>query len=338
MRRDGRPLRILVHVPTYPPTDVGGAEISMAAVVARFRDLGHHVQVLLQGPRVQGGANDVVADPSLAATLRLYRCCDVVFTQLEARNRAMYLAGLTGRPVVHFLRMGGASPSTMPGIPDLLVFNAAWLMDTTPWPGARTVLHPPVDPEQYRVEPGDCITLVNVSKAKGAELFFELARRMPDRPFLGVRGTWGHEVIPAVVPDNVSIIGPLADMREVYGRTRLLVVPSRWESYGRVGLEGAISGIPTIASDLPGLREALGDSARYAPRDDADRWASEIAAFDDASVYDDYRSRALRRARSVVEESIEEHRRLEHLVGGIVDERRASRRKGRARASRPSPR
>ena len=51
--------------------------------------------------------------------------------------------------------------------------------------------------------------------------------------------------------------------QSVYARTRLLLMPSRSESFGRVGLEAAASGIPTIASPVEGVPEVLGDCALF---------------------------------------------------------------------------
>jgi glycosyltransferase involved in cell wall biosynthesis len=40
-------------------------------------------------------------------------------------------------------------------------------------------------------------------------------------------------------------------------------MPSRRESYGRVAVEAAMSGIPTVASDLPGIREATNNRGLF---------------------------------------------------------------------------
>ena len=58
---------------------------------------------------------------------------------------------------------------------------------------------------------------------------------------------------------NVTLLSPQKDMREIYGKCRLLLVPSVWEeAYGRVATEAQVSGIPVIASTRGGLPEAVG--------------------------------------------------------------------------------
>ena len=304
-----------MHVPGYPPGQLGGAEQSIAAIVAAFRDRGHEVQVLVGGDTevVPEHGPDARSGLSWRATWELYRWCDVVFTQLETRNLAMRRAALAARPVVHFLRMGGADQRSAIGVPELVVFNANWVRDAAHWPGVSLVLHPPVVADEYRTEPGASVTLVNASRPKGAPLFYELARRFPDRSFLAVRGTWGEQLEPSPLP-NLTLAGPVSDMREVYSRTRIVLMPSSAESYGRVGLEAGASGIPTIASDLPGVREALGDSALYATPDDVDAWVKQLRALDDAEKYAQHAAAARARADAATARSIEELDRLEARV------------------------
>jgi hypothetical protein len=65
-------------------------------------------------------------------------------------------------------------------------------------------------------------------------------------------------------------------MRVVYRRTRLLLMPSTYESYGRVAIEAAVSGIPTIANSTPGLEEALGSAGTFPARLAVEPWQEAI--------------------------------------------------------------
>lgn len=136
------------------------------------------------------------------------------------------------------------------------------------------------------------VTLVNLTPDKGARVFYHLAEKMPDVPFYGVRGGYGYqavfgEPVPPMtidwpIPDlaNVQIVGPFepADLLRVYESTRVLLAPSKMESWGRVGLEAACSGIPTLAADLPGLRASLSDSGTYLDPMDPDSWIEPLRA------------------------------------------------------------
>lgn len=74
---------------------------------------------------------------------------------------------------------------------------------------------------------------------------------------------------------------------DVWSRTKVLLIPSNYETYGMVGVEAIASGIPTIAHPTDGLCESLGDAGWFIPRDDVDEWQRviELLLTDDA-VYD----------------------------------------------------
>jgi glycosyltransferase involved in cell wall biosynthesis len=280
---DGSAIRVLAHVPGYPPERNAGSEIALHRVLRDLRRRGHEIQVLSPGVSRDVDGIRVIGDGG--SCRQLYDWSDVVVTQLGARRRALRLAARHDRPLVLFLHLGGLDPKSTYGKFSLVVFAASWLRTAKPWGGPAMVLHIPVDAEQYEATPGDSITLVGLSELKGAPIFFELARRFPERPFLGVRGAWGEQMEPSVLPDNVKILDNTPDMRSVYGRTRILLMPSRFEVFPRVCREAALSGIPVIATPCDGVREALGDAALYAPRNDVDSWVSHVLSLDDPTVY-----------------------------------------------------
>jgi glycosyltransferase involved in cell wall biosynthesis len=77
-----------------------------------------------------------------------------------------------------------------------------------------------------------------------------------DRAFAdGARGRAG------ALGDRVRFSGPRtgADLDRAYAAADLLVLPSRAETYGMVVTEALARGIPVVASDVGGVREALGD-------------------------------------------------------------------------------
>jgi glycosyltransferase involved in cell wall biosynthesis len=71
-----------------------------------------------------------------------------------------------------------------------------------------------------------------------------------------------REALDAGIADRVSFTGPLngTDLEDAYDRADVLVVPSRLESYGMVITEALARGLAVIASDVGGVREALGQS------------------------------------------------------------------------------
>lgn len=101
------------------------------------------------------------------------------------------------------------------------------------------------------------ITYIGSSYAKGVEIFIEIAKSLPNKKFL-VAGSYHHKIknLP-----NVKYQGWVNDMREIYSKTRVLLIPSLWpEPFPRVALEAMINGIPCISTGQGGLKEAIGDA------------------------------------------------------------------------------
>ncbi|WP_161973804.1 glycosyltransferase [Hwanghaeella grinnelliae] len=136
--------------------------------------------------------------------------------------------------------------------------------------------------QDYAVAPnGGMVTLINPVPVKGVGLAFDLAARHRDLTFLFVEGWTLPPRQLAILKARASAEGNILwhprveDMRNVYARTRILLVPSRWkEPWGRVVSEAQISGIPVLASDHGGLPEAVGDGGVLLPPDDIDAWSA----------------------------------------------------------------
>lgn len=271
--------RILAHTTGYLPALRAGAEVSLHALLRWLQRRGHAVEVLAaEGTPglVDGIPVQVTRDAEAIA--RLYGEADVIIGNHGGAWAAAPLAKAARRPLVAMLHNdinAGQVQSWLAAHCAALVANTPQVAEALHTPH---VLLPYIAEEDYLVkETGDCITLVNLNREKGAETFWALAARLPEQRFLAVRGGYGEQLIPAEIPANVEVIGPVADMREVYARTRVLLMPSSYESFGRCALEAAASGIPTIAHPTPGLRLALGKDGVFVDRDDIDGYAATLA-------------------------------------------------------------
>lgn len=212
---------------------------------------------------------------------------DVIVTQLTCAYRGGIIAAGMRKPVVVYMHNDHPRMvKTLDRYGWAGWYNTEWVrqkcQDQGVWTPGPT-LHPIVDPALYatkRTRAAKYVTLVNLSNGengtydKGYRTFFELAKRNPEIPFLGVRGAYGEQAYEDL--PNVTYLDHQADMTEVYKQTKVLLVPSKYESYGRVAVEAAASGIPSICSMTTGLAEAMDTAALYAEYGDHETWNAQL--------------------------------------------------------------
>jgi glycosyltransferase involved in cell wall biosynthesis len=181
------------------------------------------------------------------------------------------------------------------------VMEPQYRKSIAPWPSqiVRTeVVRPILHREKVCFEggpQGDCITLINANVNKGVQQFLGLARAMPDHKFLGILPYYGERNVPPS-PDNIEWIPFQNDIRDVLKRTRILLVPSYYESFGRVAVEAMVNGIPVLYSkpvansvypggSTEGLDEWIRPAGIGLPRDVTQEWVDAVRGLDDPEAY-----------------------------------------------------
>lgn len=313
------PLKVMARVHAYPPRHNAGAEWMTHSLLRALVARGHDVDVWLSrySPDREPYDLDGVRVVPFAAGLDFGAAAgaaDVMVSYLENVPAAGALARQTGTPLVvichntqpvTFRNVGRASAA-------LAVYNSlhmradaeAYFCEYTAAlrPARTLVVRPPVLPEDYATRPGDCVTLINLNRDKGGDLFWRLAERFPRTPFLGVKGSYGHQIDrPGGLP-NVEILEHVPGDRmrdDVYARTRVLLVPSATESWGRVAVEAMASGIPVIASPAVGLVECLAGAGVFAEHTDTEAWASALDQLTDPACWAKASERAQARSKEL---------------------------------------
>lgn len=149
-----------------------------------------------------------------------------------------------------------------------------------------TVIPPTIDPARYATPTtGEYVTFINPYPEKGFELAVRIAERCPDIPFLFVESWkldddhWARIRQTVGSLGNVRLEGRTGDMKTVYGRTRILLAPSKWEeAWGRVASEAHCSGIPVVGSRRGGLPEAVGEGGIVLDHDGPlDDWVEAVS-------------------------------------------------------------
>ncbi len=230
---------------------------------------------------------------------------------------------------VEFHRLGGEIPRD----PRLrLVANSRFTADRVRERlGLEAAVVPPlVRPEIYRtVTRREVVLYVNPHPVKGVEIALRLAAARPDIPFLfleawSLRPDRKRDLLArARKLPNVQWHDPVDDMRHMYGRARIVLMPSVWEeAWGRVATEAQVSGIPVLASDRGGLPESVGPGGILCDPDGPfHAWESALARlWDSKKAYQEFSGAALAHAHRP---EIQPHRIADRLIKVLTEHVRA---------------
>jgi glycosyltransferase involved in cell wall biosynthesis len=182
-----------------------------------------------------------------------------------------------------------------------------------------------VDPERIRVVPhgvpeapppeGDApggpyaLFTGGLEPHKNSWTVIEAAARLRGPARLVMTGTWSKRgalrvrarAAAVVAEDRIVPLGFVSAPRMSAIRRAALVsvVPSWAEGFGFPVVEAMAAGCPVLAADIPALREAGGDAARFLPPGDAAAWA---AAIDELTEDEGAREEMARAGRARVDE------------------------------------
>jgi glycosyltransferase involved in cell wall biosynthesis len=289
-----KPLRIVARVHAMPPEHNAGAEHMLVSMLRPLVERGHDVQVWLSRygrahkEYEYRGIRVVPLESRLDFPMAVKRA-HILLAHLETVPSTASLARGYGKPLVvvcHNTHRATFRDAAAGGTA-LAVYNSLWMQREAELffaeypkgvrPASELIVRPPVFAEDYATKPGQAITLVNCNPEKGGKVLAALARRMPDQQFLAVKGAYGEQILPDL--PNVEVVEHVRgeDMREkVYSRTKVLLMPSSYESWGRAGVEALASGIPVVAHPTPGLTESLGEAGVFVDREDIDGYEAVL--------------------------------------------------------------
>lgn len=321
-------MRILFSVHLYPPTHNCGGEYYIHNLAKWLISRGHICRVLLHQ-----GMNYGITEPYLidnvdvfpvkpgddTIPLNLMRWCEVAFTHLEYTNWTIQVGRVFKKPVVQIVHNDTPYDCVLGAFQQInIVYNSQWIADKLKYKHRSMVMTPPVDIAHYDVgrDPWEnrYITLINCNENKGGKIFSEIARRMPNRNFLAVRGSYEEQFIAAL--PNVTIHPNTPNILPIYEITRILLMPSKYESWGMTASEAMCNGIPVICTKTPGLLENTGGKMLYCERDDIDGWIDRINGLDNKATYSRYSNAGRARAKEL--EPTAGYEKLEAFMYGAV--------------------
>jgi glycosyltransferase involved in cell wall biosynthesis len=140
--------------------------------------------------------------------------------------------------------------------------------------------------ERRPIDPPYLLCVGTVEARKDLVTPVRALRELPDFRLISVGPYTSYvtHVVRAVseanVRERVELRGYVddADVRSLYEGASALVFPSRYEGFGLPPLQALAAGVPVVASDIPVLREVLGDCAFFARAGEPASFAQSVRA------------------------------------------------------------
>lgn len=296
-------MKVLFHLHAYPNTNLSGAE-TMAHRIAKFlQSKGHEIKV------INGSCNnncvydgiEVIGFNINKNDKELWLWADIVVTHLVNTHYCLNEARKYNKKLVHLIHNSFSDHILKVRLNgNYLVYNSDYVKNRLGYEHQNIICIPPVDYKEYEVKgKRKYITLVNLNENKGGNIFVEIAKRLPQYEFLGVEGGYYNQIKDTSIK-NIKYIEPQQDMKKVYNKTKLLLMPSEYESWGQVAIEAISSGVPVLSSKADGLKEALGSATISLDRNKIDDWVKFIKVImEDGEVYNKMQELSLQRAKQL---------------------------------------
>lgn len=307
-------MRILASIHLFYPRHCCGSESMLLSMFKYLIGKGHHCRVILHQYSGQIYTYEGVEVFPANGRIDAYQWADVIVTHLDYTQFTIAMGMTAKRPVVSIVHNDIHYSCIESGVrSQYVIYNSNWIKDNLKYKWPSIVMHPPCDIKYYNVndnpEENEYITLISLNERKGGYILHKIAAAMPDKKFMGVVGSYDNPgpmkliqpQIIAMLQDlpNVTVIDNSPDILSVYRKTRLLIMPSDYETWGRTATEAMANGIPVICTPTTGLKENCSYAGTYVGEliedpqpgwaqvktGTLDQWISAIRSLDDKQVY-----------------------------------------------------
>lgn len=275
-------MKVLNYIHAYPPSHNAGAEWMVHEMNKYLVSCGHEVKVIILFNNT-GYIFEGVEVVPYSQHGDWLNWCDIIITHLDAAPEAFNNSkALRFKPIVLIVHNHNIySCCEFHSMNTGVVYNSSYTKDAINYAYAKhpnVILRPPIDFNRFKKIKGKrngYICLINCFEDKGGKVVCDIAKSMPNEKFLCVKGSYGYQYVDESI-SNIIYVDNTDRIEDIYKKCKIILMPSIYESFGRVAVEAMTCGIPVIVSDTPGFHESVKDGGMYANIHDVQSWIRAI--------------------------------------------------------------
>jgi hypothetical protein len=274
-------MKILAIVKLYAHKNKAGGEMYLHHLLKDFQTAGANVNVLLpKCKKIETFEYDSIkgAETNEENWKHYIDLSDLVITQLDFSAEVMDYCLSIKKPVIHILHCHIDRDNKYLKNPNVIkIFNSKYIYNTAlkeslDIQGKTFIIYPYTDYNKYKkyattdLKYRQFITFINPQRSKGADVFYELAKAFPKRKFLLVEGGYyPHlQLVKYNLPNVTVHKNTDRILEDIYVKSRIVLQPSRYETYGMIASETRAMGLPCIVNgNSEGLVENIGQIGLY---------------------------------------------------------------------------
>ncbi len=189
------------------------------------------------------------------------------------------------------------------------------------------VIHNGIDLARFSAEPDPrpasassslVVCVANLLSGKGQEVLLRAIPLLPADAQVALAGRGPlegrlRELARGLgILERVRFLGYVEEISSVYRAARICVIPSSWEGFGMAAVEAMASGVPVVASRVPGLAEVVGEAGLLFEAGNPADLAGKISAlWSSPELWARQRGKGIQRAREFsIDRMAEGHSRL----------------------------
>jgi glycosyltransferase involved in cell wall biosynthesis len=312
--KTNHPKKIILMSDSFLPITFAGSELSGYETIKYLRKRGHDISIYVKTHKVESYDSFPIYkyDPLSETCKNAIINSDIILYQMGSGYENMEIVKLRDKNTFIFIHMINSYPWLLQQkvkFPVIIVYNSHMTQDTLPTFYSNMRMIPYVDMSQFKLlrsvtVQNNVVCLINCNKNKGGDILVEIANKMTNVQFIGVKGGYSDQIYIKDTP-NLTYIENQKDIKVVLRQIGILIMPSKNETWGRTAVEAMASGIPVIHSEAGGLVECVGGAGILCYRDDLDSWCEAISHLTGDPAYrESLRQKGFKRVIEIEQEQI----------------------------------